>query len=239
MSSAPIGSASRNRSSSAGRNSPYGCRAASRPVGRRRPSTIDPERLAPAAPGSRSRRTSRSSRLARIADPLGGDEPAAGGAVDAVRERVRCVARIHRPTVYCLGRRRAPPRRSGLARRYPQGVSCARRGGSSATTRHDKEAAVPQADGRAATDPAPDHFRHCYSKDKAGLDPPPVPDGGPGPRHRPDDRARGVLRRHPPADRRPAGRRRRAVRSSSSRTTSRAASGRPPSGARPTSTSTR
>ena len=28
---------------------------------------------------------------------------------------------------------------------------------------------MAQAEGRAATDPAPDHFRHSYSKDKAGL----------------------------------------------------------------------
>ena len=28
---------------------------------------------------------------------------------------------------------------------------------------------MAQADGRTATDPAPDHFRHSYSKDKAGL----------------------------------------------------------------------
>jgi CsoR family transcriptional regulator, copper-sensing transcriptional repressor len=28
---------------------------------------------------------------------------------------------------------------------------------------------VPQAEGRPAADTAPDHFRHSYSKDKAGL----------------------------------------------------------------------
>ena len=28
---------------------------------------------------------------------------------------------------------------------------------------------MAQAEGRAATDAAPDHFRHSYSKDKAGL----------------------------------------------------------------------
>jgi CsoR family transcriptional regulator, copper-sensing transcriptional repressor len=32
-----------------------------------------------------------------------------------------------------------------------------------------KEGSVAQAEGRTATDPAPDHFRHSYSKDKAGL----------------------------------------------------------------------
>src|SRR5437899_8186992 len=40
-------------------------------------------------------------------------------------------------------------------------------------------------------------------------DAPPVADGGAGPRDRPDDRARGVLRRHPPADLGTARRRRR------------------------------
>jgi len=33
------------------------------------------------------------------ADPVGGDEPAAGGTVDAVGERVEVVARIHRRQV--------------------------------------------------------------------------------------------------------------------------------------------
>jgi hypothetical protein len=33
------------------------------------------------------------------ADPIGRDEEAAGGAVDAVGERVEVVARIHRPQV--------------------------------------------------------------------------------------------------------------------------------------------
>ena len=28
---------------------------------------------------------------------------------------------------------------------------------------------MPQAEGRTATDAAPDHFRHSYSKDKSGL----------------------------------------------------------------------
>ena len=28
---------------------------------------------------------------------------------------------------------------------------------------------MPQAEGRSGTGPAPDHFRHSYSKDKAGL----------------------------------------------------------------------
>ena len=28
---------------------------------------------------------------------------------------------------------------------------------------------MPQAEGRTAADPAPDHFRHSYSKDKSGL----------------------------------------------------------------------
>jgi DNA-binding FrmR family transcriptional regulator len=36
-------------------------------------------------------------------------------------------------------------------------------------TADDKEASVAQAEGRPATDPPADHFRHSYSKDKAGL----------------------------------------------------------------------
>ena len=79
---------------------------------------------------------------------------------------------------------------------------------------------VPQADGR----PAADRRRTTSAtllQGQGGPDPPPVADGGPGPRDRPDDRARGVLRRHPPADVGPARGGRCRCRCWSSRTTSR------------------
>ena len=71
-------------------------------------------------------------------------------------------------------------------------------GGRPVTTRRRPPCQQPRPAARRRR--RPDHFRHSYSKDKAQPRPPPVADGGPGPRDRPDDRARGVLRRHPPAD---------------------------------------
>ena len=81
-------------------------------------------------------------------DALGGDVPAADGAVDAVLERWRALARIHRPTVYFLPAVRAA-RRSDDARRYSQGYHVARRGQIPRPRRHDKE--VARGTGRGST----------------------------------------------------------------------------------------
>ena len=100
------------------------------------------------------------------ADPLEGDELAADGAVDAVRERREAIARVHRRSVYCLVRRsastapdcgRIPP--GGIIDRTP-------RVRAPHQNREATRATAHRPHGGRTT---PEHFRHSYSKDKAGL----------------------------------------------------------------------
>ena len=176
------------------------------------PTTI-PERFAVTGRAVRSRRTR---------DRRGGRGSGSGHrGRGRRRRRSRRRLRAHRgrradPSARSLpGRPVARPatsrpaaRPDGVAMRYPQGVSSR----SGPSPRHPaRRPPVPAAATRRTPAPPPSTFRHSYSKDKAEPRPPPVPHRGPGPRDRPDDRARGVLRRHPPADRGAARRRRRAL----------------------------
>ena len=96
--------------------------------------------------------------------------------------------------------------------RYPQGVSSATPAPPAPTTARGSDQPMSPTEGRRGRRPArPQPLPTQLLEGQGPARPPPVADGGPGPRHRPDDRARGVLRRHPPADGRPAGRRRCAV----------------------------
>ncbi len=157
--------------------------------------------------------------------------PPADGAPSAGQERAQRVARIHRT-------------QSSRSRGTPATVVAGHTPGEydPPEPNPEPEPADPMTRSRIARPAVRARAGHLSAQLLEGQGPArsaPQPDRGPGPRHRPDDRAGGILRRHPPADRPRCGPPSTRSRSSSSRTTSRAASGPLPSAAKPTSTSTR
>ena len=137
-----------------------------------------------------------------------------------VRERQEVVQRIH-PSVSVPGRPSAVPGRISLVGAYPRGYHAG------------DDHANRSADRRSRPLPSQLHARQGAARAASRAN------RGPGPRDHPDDRARGVLRRHPPADERPARGRRlaRGARPRGPRDRLRAHRRRPT--ATPTATSTR
>ena len=167
-------------------------------------------------------------------DALERDEPAADAAVDAVRERRKAVARIHRPSVYCLMLRSASA--GPDCRPIPPGgiIDDVR---DRCRTRQGRPH-VPQPNGRTTAEP------------DTGPLPPLLLEGQGRPVRRlsrMEGQVRGIARMIEREEycvdilqqTRPCGPPSTPCRSWSSRTTSRAASGPRPSAARRTSTSTR
>ncbi len=143
-------------------------------------------------------------------DPAGGTARAAGGAGDAVEQSGggRSRGSIGRQSTEAPVRHARPARRSIP----PGGIGGCRRPTGVPSASDEVRPPMSPTDGPSAGAAAgPEPLPPQLLQGQGPARPAPVADGGPGPRHRPDDRARGVLRRHPAADRRPAGRRRRAV----------------------------